>query len=46
VVNPFIENLRKVGVDASLSRVDDSQYTDRTRSFDFDMITDQPANGV
>jgi microcin C transport system substrate-binding protein len=45
VVNPFIENLRKVGVDASLSRVDDSQYTDRTRSFDFDMITDNLPTG-
>ncbi len=45
VVNPFIENLRKVGVDATLSRIDDSQYTDRTRSFDFDMITDNLPTG-
>ena len=45
VVNPFVENLRKVGVDATLSRIDDSQYTDRTRSFDFDMITDNLPTG-
>jgi microcin C transport system substrate-binding protein len=45
VVNPFVENLRKLGVDASLSRVDDAQYTDRSRHFDFDMITDQFPTG-
>ena len=45
VDNPYIENLRKVGVDAVLSRVDDAQYTARSRSFDFDIITDQLATG-
>lgn len=41
VINPFIENLRRLGVDAVYNRVDPAQYTDRTRNFDFDMITDQ-----
>ncbi|MCV2867641.1 extracellular solute-binding protein [Defluviimonas sp. WL0002] len=53
VVNPFIENLRALGVDASLSRVDPAQYTKRVRSdsvnaaasFDFDIITDQFPTG-
>jgi len=41
VINPFIENLRRLGVDAVYNRIDPAQYTDRTRSFDFDIITDQ-----
>lgn len=41
VVNPFVENLRAIGIDAVYERVDPAQYTDRTRSFDFDIITDQ-----
>ena len=45
VVNPFIENLRAIGIDATLSRVDSSQYTDRSRKFDFDIITDQLTTG-
>ncbi len=38
IVNPFIENLRALGVDAKLDRVDTAQYIDRTRSYDFDMV--------
>lgn len=41
VILPFVENLRAAGVDAIYSRIDPAQYTDRTRNFDFDMITDQ-----
>ena len=41
VVLPFVENLKAVGVDAVYNRVDPAQYTDRTRNFDFDIITDQ-----
>ncbi len=39
VFNPFIENLRALGVDATLNRVDDAQMTNRTRSHDFDILT-------
>lgn len=52
VVNPFVENLRRLGVDATYERVDPAQYTDRSRNFDFDVITDQfptgylPSNGL
>lgn len=45
VINPYVENLRKLGVDASLSLIDSAQYEDRTRKFDFDMITDQFPTG-
>jgi len=37
VHNPFIENLKKLGVDAKLNRVDPAQETARTRTYDFDM---------
>lgn len=47
VINPYIENLKALGVDAVLTRVDDAQYEERTRGdkadpskgFDFDVIT-------
>ncbi|TIX82903.1 MAG: ABC transporter substrate-binding protein, partial [Mesorhizobium sp.] len=35
---PLIDNLRRLGIDATLRIVDDSQYTNRTRAFDFDML--------
>lgn len=38
IVNPFVENLRALGVDARLDRVDSAQYVDRTRSYDFDVV--------
>ena len=41
VINPYVENLRAIGVDAVHSRVDDAQMTARERSHDFDIITDQ-----
>lgn len=41
VINPFVESLRSLGVDAKYNRIDPAQYTARTRSFDFDIITDQ-----
>ncbi|HEY0275286.1 MAG TPA: extracellular solute-binding protein, partial [Paenirhodobacter sp.] len=41
VINPYIENLRALGVDAVMSRVDDAQYENRRRNHDFDLITAQ-----
>ena len=40
VINPYVENLRALGVDAVMNRVDDAQMTNRERSHDFDIITD------
>lgn len=45
IVNPYVENLRALGVDASMLKVDDAQYVDRSRSFDFDIITDHFVTG-
>ncbi|MEM6727450.1 MAG: extracellular solute-binding protein [Pseudomonadota bacterium] len=39
IINPYVENLRNIGVDASLNRVDPAQEQERTRAFDFDMTT-------
>ena len=39
IVNPYVENLRRLGVDAIYNRIDPAQYTARSRDHDFDMIT-------
>ena len=39
VINPYVENLRRIGVDAVHERVDDSQYENQRRAHDFDLIT-------
>lgn len=38
IVNPFVENLKRMGVDASARLVDPAQYTRRLDDFDFDII--------
>ncbi|WP_421701432.1 extracellular solute-binding protein [Aliiroseovarius sp.] len=40
VINPYVENLRRLGVDAKLNRVDNAQFVDRRYAFDYDVITD------
>lgn len=37
VAVPYSEALRKIGIDARVRTVDDSQYANRTRGFDYDM---------
>lgn len=39
VINPWVENLRTLGIDAMNERVDDAQLEDRRRNHDFDLIT-------
>jgi len=39
VLNPYVENLRALGVDAVHNRVDNAQAVNRERSFDFDFVT-------
>jgi len=39
IIIPYIDNLKKIGVDATLRRVDPAQYERRVKSFDFDMTT-------
>ncbi len=38
VDSPFVDNLRAIGVDATIRLVDSAQYQARRTSFDFDMI--------
>jgi microcin C transport system substrate-binding protein len=37
VTQPFVENLKRIGIAASIRGVDDAQYSQRLRNFDFDM---------
>ncbi|MFP8965461.1 extracellular solute-binding protein [Pokkaliibacter sp. CJK22405] len=37
-VLPFVRNLRRIGIDISIRRVDITQYINRVRQFDYDMI--------
>ncbi|MBI1651250.1 hypothetical protein C6Y62_15130 [Hyphomicrobium sulfonivorans] len=37
IIIPYIENLKRIGVNASLRRVDPAQYERRIKSFDFDL---------
>jgi microcin C transport system substrate-binding protein len=37
-VLPYVQNLKRIGIDASVRTVDPSQYINRIRSFDYDMI--------
>ena len=39
IILPYIDNLKRIGVNASLRRVDPAQYERRLKSFDFDMTT-------
>ncbi len=38
VAIPFAENLKKIGIQASVRTVDSAQYANRVRDFDYDMI--------
>ena len=37
IIQPFIANLRALGIAASIRAVDPAQYTERVKSFDFDV---------
>lgn len=39
VIAPFVQNLQKTGINASIRLVDVSQYQNRTDEFDFDIVT-------
>ena len=50
VALPFVRNMKRLGIDARVRVVDTSQYINRLRSFDFDMVvygwgqSDSPGN--
>ena len=39
IINPYVENLRAAGIEADYTRIDPSQFTNRERGRDFDIIT-------
>jgi microcin C transport system substrate-binding protein len=46
IISPYVENLKALGVDATLETVDQAQFEKRTRGpkdYDFDMITSNTA---
>lgn len=46
VLQPFVDNLQRLGVDASYNRIDPASYENRLRDFDFDMVYDGYSNGL
>ncbi len=38
IINPIVENLKRLGVDAKLERVDTAQYIERRRAGTFDIV--------
>ena len=38
IVNPYVENLQRLGIDAKLDRVDIAQYQERRRTGDWDLV--------
>ncbi len=41
IILPYIKNLKAIGIDATLRRVDPAQYERRVESFDFDLTTER-----
>ncbi|WP_457650410.1 extracellular solute-binding protein [Profundibacter sp.] len=39
IINPYVENLKRLGVNAVYTRVDAAQAQDREKNFDFDVVT-------
>jgi len=39
VIGPYIKNLKALGIDANIRRVDPAQFERRVKAFDFDIIT-------
>ncbi|TPE53659.1 extracellular solute-binding protein [Amaricoccus solimangrovi] len=38
IINPYVANLRRIGVDARFSRIDAAQMQQRLKTFDYDII--------
>ncbi|WBU57747.1 extracellular solute-binding protein [Paracoccus sediminicola] len=46
IINPFIENLRALGVDATMAKVDGSEYENRRYEFDYDIMVTHALTGL
>ncbi|WP_069301047.1 extracellular solute-binding protein [Neptunicoccus sediminis] len=38
IINPYVENLKRLGIDARYSMIDQAQYQQRQEDFDYDII--------
>jgi microcin C transport system substrate-binding protein len=43
IAGPYVQNLRSIGIDAGMRRVDAAQYEQRMKEFDFDLTTERYA---
>lgn len=46
IIMPYIDNLKRLGVDAVYNRVDPAQYQLRSQTFDYEMIYDGYTSGL
>lgn len=46
IINPYLENLKRLGIEATNNRVDSAQYTERTRNRDFDVMISTYGNSL
>ncbi|MEO0798569.1 MAG: extracellular solute-binding protein [Pseudomonadota bacterium] len=46
VIEPYIRNLERLGIRANIRQVDPAQYERRTKSFDFDIVTQRFVMGL
>ncbi len=46
IINPYIENLERLGIEATNDRIDTAQWVERVRSFDFDVMITSYANSL
>ncbi len=46
IINPYIENLQRLGIQATNNRVDSAQYTERSRNREFDVMIDTFGNSL
>jgi len=46
IIAPFVQNLRKLGIDANMRFIEENQYQTRLNNFDFDVITSVFGQGL
>ncbi len=46
IINPYLENLERLGIEATNNRVDTAQYTERTRNREFDIMISTYGNSI
>lgn len=39
ILNPFVQNLQRLGIDANTQRIDSAESQEREKNFDFDIVT-------